>query len=28
VVVYVPRGNGADAAALAHRFFAVWGRTS
>ena len=28
VVVYVPRGNGADAAALAHRFFVAWGRTS
>jgi cell division protein FtsI/penicillin-binding protein 2 len=26
VVIYVPRGNGADAAALAHRFFALWGR--
>lgn len=26
VVIYVPRGNGADAALLAHRFFAVWGR--
>jgi len=28
VVIYVPRGNGADAAGLAHRFFASWGRTS
>lgn len=26
VVVYVPRGNGADAAELAHRFFALWRR--
>ncbi len=28
VVIYVPRGNGADAAELAHRFFALWGRMS
>ena len=28
VVIYLPRGNGADAALLAHRFFALWGRTS
>ncbi|MGC2298630.1 MAG: penicillin-binding transpeptidase domain-containing protein [Acidobacteriaceae bacterium] len=26
VAIYVPRGNGADAALLAHRFFEVWGR--
>jgi cell division protein FtsI/penicillin-binding protein 2 len=26
LVVYVPHGNGADAAAIAHRFFAAWGR--
>jgi cell division protein FtsI/penicillin-binding protein 2 len=26
VVVYVPHGNGADAALLAHRFFVAWGR--
>ncbi|HVT98247.1 MAG TPA: penicillin-binding transpeptidase domain-containing protein [Acidobacteriaceae bacterium] len=26
VVIYVPRGNGADAAGLAHQFFALWGR--
>jgi cell division protein FtsI/penicillin-binding protein 2 len=27
VVIYLPHGNGADAAALAHRFFALWGPT-
>ncbi len=26
VVIYVPHGNGGDAAALAHRFFVSWGR--
>lgn len=26
VVIYVPHGNGADAALLAHRFFVSWGR--
>jgi cell division protein FtsI/penicillin-binding protein 2 len=28
VVVHVPKGNGADAAGLAHRFFELWGRTA
>jgi cell division protein FtsI/penicillin-binding protein 2 len=28
VVIYVPRGNGADAAGLAHRFFEAWDRTA
>lgn len=28
VMIYVPRGNGADAALLAHRFFALWERTA
>ncbi len=28
VAIYVPRGNGADAAGLAHRFLALWGRTA
>ena len=28
VTIFVPRGNGADAAALAHRFFAEWGRVA
>jgi cell division protein FtsI/penicillin-binding protein 2 len=28
VVIYVPHGNGADAAGLAHHFFAAWGRTA
>ncbi len=26
VVIYVPHGNGADAAGLAHRFFVLWGQ--
>jgi len=28
VVLYVPRGNGADAASLAHRFFELWERAA
>lgn len=28
VVIYVPRGNGADAAQMAHRFFVQWERSS
>jgi penicillin-binding protein 2 len=28
VVIYVPHGNGADAAGLAHRFFESWGRAA
>jgi beta-lactamase class D len=28
IVIYVPRGNGADAAQLAHRFFSRWQRTA
>jgi cell division protein FtsI/penicillin-binding protein 2 len=28
VVIYVPHGNGADAALMAHRFFARWERTA
>jgi cell division protein FtsI/penicillin-binding protein 2 len=27
LVIYLPHGNGSDAAALAHRFFVLWGRT-
>jgi cell division protein FtsI/penicillin-binding protein 2 len=28
LVIYVPHGNGADAAGLAHLFFEMWGRTA
>lgn len=28
VVIFVPQGNGADAASLAHRFFLAWGRSA